>query len=70
KVPTASPTFPASTIGPTDAPTGPPMPTPTPTVIPVSTCSNGFPGFGNGPICCESQCGTCGGSGCSGRPGG
>ncbi|CAN0463092.1 unnamed protein product, partial [Scytosiphon promiscuus] len=33
-------------------------------------CSNGFPGFENGAICCEFQCGICGGSGCSGRPGG
>ncbi|CAN0575447.1 unnamed protein product, partial [Laminaria digitata] len=35
-------------------------------------CSNGLSGVqaANNPVCCEADCGTCGGSGCSGRPGG
>ncbi|MGM0557802.1 MAG: hypothetical protein ACQEVA_15565 [Myxococcota bacterium] len=32
-----------------------------------SACSNGIE---NGLVCCASSCGTCGGSGCGGRPGG
>ena len=33
-------------------------------------CSNGLPGVEANGVCCEAQCGTCGGSGCGGRPGG
>ena len=33
-------------------------------------CSNGVPGVQRDRFCCEAQCGTCGGSGCRGRPGG
>ncbi|CAN0300536.1 unnamed protein product, partial [Laminaria digitata] len=35
-------------------------------------CSNGLPGVesATNPVCCESECGTCGGRGCGGRPGG
>ncbi|CAM9923420.1 unnamed protein product, partial [Laminaria digitata] len=34
-------------------------------------CSNGLTGVDDGDdICCELQCGTCGGSGCRNRPGG
>ncbi|CAN0456201.1 unnamed protein product, partial [Laminaria digitata] len=34
-------------------------------------CSNDLAGVDNGDdICCEAQCGTCGGSGCRHRPGG
>ncbi|CAN0485470.1 unnamed protein product, partial [Scytosiphon promiscuus] len=33
-------------------------------------CSNGVPGVEFGGYCCEAECGTCGGSGCSKRPGG
>ena len=32
--------------------------------------SNGLPGVNNDDICCEAQCGKCGGPGCGGRPGG
>ncbi|CAN0409839.1 unnamed protein product, partial [Scytosiphon promiscuus] len=62
-IPTPSPTAP-----PTPTPTVPPTPAPTP--MPVTMCSNGFPGFQTGTICCEEQCGGCGGVGCSQRPGG
>eukprot|EP00903_Cladosiphon_okamuranus_P007850 g7592.t2 len=31
------------------------------------TCDNGLPGVSQGDVCCEASCGTCGGSGCSGR---
>lgn len=30
-------------------------------------CSNGFPGIEKSGACCVSDCGTCGGSGCSSR---
>ena len=33
-------------------------------------CSNGLPGVNNDGICCEAQCGECGGPGCGGRRGG
>ncbi|CAN0464048.1 unnamed protein product, partial [Scytosiphon promiscuus] len=33
-------------------------------------CSNGLTGVQNEDICCEAECGTCGGNGCSKRPGG
>ena len=33
-------------------------------------CRNGLPGVNNDDICCEAQCGECGGRGCGGRPGG
>ena len=33
-------------------------------------CSNGLVGVQNGDACCDADCGTCGGSGCAGRPGG
>ena len=36
----------------------------------VIPCSNGIPGVQSGDICCSAECGTCGGTGCSGRPGG
>lgn len=35
---------------------------------PGDTCSNG--GIQKDGVCCASSCGTCGGSGCSSRPGG
>ena len=35
-----------------------------------ATCSNGVPGIQNDNICCENQCGSCGGTGCSQLPGG
>lgn len=41
----------------------------TPSTPPV-LCSNGVPGVETDGICCEAQCGTCGGSGCDQRPGG
>ncbi|CAN0251350.1 unnamed protein product [Ascophyllum nodosum] len=69
-MPTATPS-----VMPTGTPTA--MPTATPTVMPpimaltaVSTCSNGFPGFQNGNVCCAVECGLCGGVGCSAAPGG
>lgn len=34
------------------------------------SCSNGLPGVQKNSICCEARCGTCGGAGCKGRPGG
>jgi hypothetical protein len=37
------------------------------TSTPTSVCSDGIP---SGTICCAKSCGICGGSGCSGRPGG
>ena len=33
-------------------------------------CSNGLPGVNKDDICCEAQCGDCGGPGCGGRPSG
>lgn len=34
-------------------------------------CSNGIPGVEyEDNVCCEAQCGTCGGDGCETRPGG
>ncbi|CAN0427966.1 unnamed protein product, partial [Scytosiphon promiscuus] len=34
-------------------------------------CSNGLPGLQfEDSVCCELQCGTCGGVGCDDRPGG
>ena len=33
-------------------------------------CSNGLPGVEANGVCCEAQCGECGGPGCGGRPGG
>ncbi|CAN0172042.1 unnamed protein product [Ascophyllum nodosum] len=57
-----------------------PAPTPAPNMMPtmmltmppaaVSTCSNGFPGFQDGNVCCAVECGLCGGVGCSAAPGG
>ena len=38
--------------------------------VPEMLCSNGVPGVEEDGICCKAQCGTCGGSGCGGRPGG
>ena len=38
--------------------------------MPKEVCSNGVPGVERDGVCCEAQCGTCGGSGCAGRPGG
>ncbi|CAM9607306.1 unnamed protein product, partial [Laminaria digitata] len=32
-------------------------------------CYDGTPGVQDGNICCEAQCGTCGGPGCSQRSG-
>ena len=40
------------------------------TEVPEEVCSNGVPGVQRDEICCEAQCGTCGGSGCGQRPGG
>ena len=42
-----------------------PVETPTETL-----CRNGLPGVEQNGICCEAECGTCGGAGCAGRPGG
>lgn len=39
-------------------------------VTPVPEIPEVCPGIANGQVCCASQCGTCGGSGCGGRPGG
>ena len=36
----------------------------------VTPCSNGLPGVELGDVCCPESCGTCGGIGCSSRPGG
>ncbi|CAN0410370.1 unnamed protein product, partial [Ascophyllum nodosum] len=36
----------------------------------VTPCSNGLPGVELGDVCCPESCGTCGGVGCSSRPGG
>ncbi|CAN0202574.1 unnamed protein product, partial [Ascophyllum nodosum] len=36
----------------------------------VVTCRNELPGVQSGDVCCSAECGTCGGTGCSGRPGG
>ncbi|CAN0521612.1 unnamed protein product, partial [Scytosiphon promiscuus] len=33
-------------------------------------CSNGVFGIEEDGVCCEARCGTCGGFGCSLRPGG
>ncbi|CAN0456210.1 unnamed protein product, partial [Scytosiphon promiscuus] len=33
-------------------------------------CSNGLAGLQNGNVCCDLDCGTCGGAGCATRPGG
>ena len=33
-------------------------------------CSNGLAGVQNGDVCCDADCGTCGGRGCGGRTGG
>ncbi|CAN0512492.1 unnamed protein product, partial [Laminaria digitata] len=33
-------------------------------------CSNDVPGVDANGVCCEAQCETCGGRGCSQRPGG
>ena len=33
-------------------------------------CSNGLPGLEANGVCCEAQCGECGGGGCAERPGG
>ena len=33
-------------------------------------CSNSLPGLEANGVCCEAQCGECGGPGCSSRPGG
>ena len=33
-------------------------------------CHNGLPGLEANGVCCEAQCGECGGLGCSSRPGG
>ena len=38
--------------------------------MPEEVCRNGLPGVERDGVCCEAQCGTCGGSGCAGRPGG
>jgi len=45
--------------------------TPAPLETPTETiCSNGLLGVERNGICCEAECGTCGGAGCAGRPGG
>ena len=36
----------------------------------VTPCSNGLPGVELEDVCCPESCGTCGGVGCSSRPGG
>merc|ERR1711879_266058 len=45
------------------------LPTPAPTEAPTLTalCASGIIA---GNVCCASQCGSCGGSGCAQRPGG
>ena len=61
---------PSPTLKPTTSPTEIGQ-TPSPTVFVNSDpfCDNGILSP-SGDVCCESQCGTCGGSGCSSRPGG
>ena len=44
-----------------------PSPTPSSVSSPDPTCANGIL---SGDICCHSDCGSCGGSGCGARPGG
>ena len=36
----------------------------------VAQCTKGLDGVQNADVCCDAACGTCGGSGCAGRPGG
>eukprot|EP00752_Nemacystus_decipiens_P009556 g8536.t1 len=49
-------------------PTTPTSPTPT---TDDNTCSNGLPGYESSGVCCDLECGQCGGTGCSGLgPGG
>ncbi|CAB1104564.1 unnamed protein product [Ectocarpus sp. CCAP 1310/34] len=58
--------------------TGPaptPEPTPAPTQPPtdegaVPMCDGGIVGIQSSDVCCTSSCGSCGGSGCTGRDGG
>ena len=38
--------------------------------ITASTCKNGFTGFEANDVCCSASRGTCGGTDCSGLPGG
>ncbi|CAM9751774.1 unnamed protein product [Ascophyllum nodosum] len=40
------------------------------TSMATCTCSNGFPGIQKGDVCCDMECGLCGGVGCSSAPGG
>ncbi|CAN0453313.1 unnamed protein product, partial [Scytosiphon promiscuus] len=35
-----------------------------------ATCSNGLLGTQSGDVCCDPECGECGGEGCGTRPGG
>ena len=37
--------------------------------VPETLCSNGVLGVERDGICCDARCGTCGGRGCSSRPG-
>ncbi|CBJ33624.1 hypothetical protein Esi_0531_0003 [Ectocarpus siliculosus] len=52
---------------PTPEPT--PAPTPPPTVE-VPMCDGGIVGIQTSDVCCSTSCGSCGGTGCSGRDGG
>ena len=45
-----------------------PAPVPAPSAPTANACATGIQGEGG--VCCASSCGTCGGSGCSRRPGG
>jgi len=57
----------SATLEPTAAPTQEPTTTLEPTSAPTPCCSDGIL---EGKACCRSVCGVCGGTGCSGRPGG
>ncbi|CAM9985070.1 unnamed protein product [Ectocarpus sp. 13 AM-2016] len=45
-----------------------PTPAPTPETVPM--CDGGIIGIQTSDVCCSASCGSCGGSGCSGRDGG
>ncbi|CAB1103581.1 unnamed protein product [Ectocarpus sp. CCAP 1310/34] len=55
--------------GPAPTPEPTPAPTPPPT-IEVPECDGGIVGIQASDVCCSLSCGSCGGSGCSGRDGG
>ncbi|CAM9812970.1 unnamed protein product [Ectocarpus sp. 4 AP-2014] len=68
---------PCMTAGPAPTPEPTPAPTPPPTeagkecsVVAVPMCDGGIVGIQSSDVCCSSSCGSCGGSGCTGRDGG